>query len=262
MAEPSAIVAAYQAALGPEPGDAKAAFAPLLSPEVRLAGPFGAAVGRDAVLAALGGPMLPGLLASAAWEDPVADGDTLSLRATVAPGMVVAGVLTTMTIHDGAVSEILQEPIAAPRPDPIPLELTPAIRQAVNDALADALPMTLAYVDGAGAPHLSLRGSIHVHAERELAIWVRDPEGGFLRAIGEHPSVALWYRNPTNRSNYQFTGRARVLTDAVATRAVYDATPERERNLDPRARGRAVVVELDRIEGAGPDGRVLMEARA
>jgi hypothetical protein len=262
MADASVIVAAYRAALAPDPGDAKAAFAHLLTAEIRLAGPFGAATGREAVVAALGGPMLPGLLAAATWEEPVADGDTLSLRATVAPGMLVGGVLSTITLRDGEVTEILQEPIAAPRPDPSPLELTPAMRQAVNDALADALPMTLAYVDSAGVPHLSLRGSIHVDGDRELAIWVRDPEGGFLAALGTHPSVALWYRNPANRTNYQFSGRAQVVTDGAVTRAIYDATPERERNIDPRRRGRAVVVELDRIEGAGPEGRVLMERPA
>src|SRR5580658_3851704 len=153
MADPSVVVAAYRAALAPDAADAKAAFEPLLSAEVRLAGPFGAATGREAVIAALGGPMLPGLLAAATWADPVEQGDTLTLRATVAPGMLIGGVLSTITIRDGLVTEILQEPIAAPRPDPTPLELTPAMRQAVNEALADSLPMTLAYVDGEGVPH-------------------------------------------------------------------------------------------------------------
>jgi hypothetical protein len=259
MADAAVIAAAYRAALAPDPGDAKADFARLLSDEVRLAGPFGAANGREGVIHALGGPMLPGLLAAAAWEEPVADGDTLTLRATVAPGMLVGGVLSTITVRDGTVTEIFQEPIAAARPDPTPLELTPAMRQAVNEALNDSLPMTLAYVDGSGVPHLSLRGSVHVHGDHELAIWVRDPEGGFLQALGDHPSVVLWYRNPATRATYLFTGQARVVADVAATRAVYDATPERERNVDPRARGKAVVVDLERIEGAGPEGRVFME---
>jgi hypothetical protein len=262
MADSVGIAAAYRAALAPDPADAKATLEPMLSPEVRLVGPFGSAAGREAVLAALGGPMLPGLLAAATWEDPVAEGDTFSIRATVAPGMLVGGVLTTIALREGAVTEIAQEFIAAPRPDPSPLRLTAAMRRAVNGALADSLPMTLAYVDDAGVPHLSARGSVHVHADRALAIWVRDPEGGFLRALEAHPSVALWYRNPAQRTNYQFTGRAHVVTDPNATRAIYDATPERERNTDPLARGKAVVVELDRIEGADAEGRVLMERTA
>ena len=262
VADPAVIAAAYRAALAPDSGDAMAEFGQLLSDDVRLAGPFGAATGREAVVTALGGPMLPGLLAAATWEEPVADEETLTLRATVAPGMLVGGVLSTLTVRDGTVTEILQEPIAGARPDPTPLELTPAMRQAVDEALNDALPMTLAYVDAMGVPHLSLRGSIHVHGDRALAIWVRDPEGGFLQALGEHPSVALWYRNTANRTSYQFTGQARVVTDDAATRAIYDATPERERNVDPAARGRAVVVDLVRIEGASPEGRVFMERPA
>jgi hypothetical protein len=259
VADPAAIAAAYRAALAPDPGDARADFGQLLFDDVRLAGPFGAATGREAVVDALGGPMLPGLLAAAVWEEPGTDGDTLTLRATVPPGGLVGGVLSTITLHDGAVTEIFQEPMAAARPEPTPLELTPGMRQAVNEALNDSLPMTLAYVDGSGVPHLSLRGSVHVHGDRELAIWVRDPEGGFLQAVGEHPSVVLWYRNPATRATYLFTGQASVVTDPAATRAIYDATPERERNVDPRARGKAVVVDLERIEGVGPDGRVFME---
>lgn len=259
MAESSLIAAAYRAALAPEPGDAKAAFGEFLAPDVRLAGPFGAAIGRDAVVQALGGPMLPGLLAAADWAEPVIEADTLTLRATVAPGMLIGGVLSTISLEAGAVVEITQEFTPAARPDPTALELTPGMRQAVDGALVDERPITLAYVDAAGTPHLSARGSVHGHGDRELAIWIRDPDGGFLRALGAHPSVALWYRNPTNRTNYQFTGRARVVADDETTRAIYDASAERERNLDPRRRGRAVIVDLDRIEGAGPEGRVLME---
>src|SRR5580658_1192635 len=153
MAEPAEVAAAYRAAFGADRGEATATFEPLLSSSVRLVGPFGSGSGVDAVLGALDGSVLPGLLAAATWDEPVMDGDTLSLRATVAPGMLVGGVLSTLSIRDGLVTEILQEMVAAPRPDPTPLKLTQSIRDAVNGALGDSLPMTLAYVDGHGVPH-------------------------------------------------------------------------------------------------------------
>jgi hypothetical protein len=255
------ITTAYRAALAPEPAEATAAFARLLSDDVRLVGPFGVATGREAVADTLGAPMLPALLAAASWEEPSVEGPLIGLRATITPATLIGGVLTTLTLDEsGAVSEITQEMVPAPRPEPTALHITPAIQGAVDGALDAQLPMTLAYVDPQGVPHLSSRGSVHVHTERALAIWVRDAEGGFPRAIADHPSVALWYRDPANRTNYQFSGRAHLVTDAVEAKGIYDSSAERERNVDPRRRGVAVIVELEQIEGSGPDGRVFMRA--
>jgi hypothetical protein len=43
---------------------------------------------------------------------------------------------------------------------------------------------------------------------------------------------------------------------------VYANTPEIERNLDATRRGVAIVVDLDRVEGMGPGGRIRMVAAA
>src|SRR5258708_28010029 len=93
------------------------------------------------------------------------------------------------------------------------LILTDAITAAVNGALSNGTPLVVAYVDGDGAPHLSLRGSTHVHGPDQLAVWNRDPKGGMGRAIGSNPKVALFYRDPASQTSYTFGGRARVETD-------------------------------------------------
>src|SRR5437762_549786 len=88
-----------------------------------------------------------------------------------------------------------------------------ALRPHLADgALLNRTPILVAYVDSAGWPHLSLRGTTQVFSPTQLALWVRDPEGGILKAIPNHPEVALWYRDTANRTTYQFAGRAHVDT--------------------------------------------------
>jgi hypothetical protein len=90
-------------------------------------------------------------------------------------------------------------------------------------------------------------------------MWVRDRGGGFLKAIPDHPRVALFYRDPATRATYQFAGRAHVDEDPGVRERVYRNSPEPERNLDARRLGAAVVIDLDRVEGSGPAGRFRME---
>lgn len=127
------------------------------------------------------------------------------------------------------------------------IQFTDEIRTAVNHALVDRCPMLLSYVDADGQPSLSFRGSTQTHGEDCLAIWVRNPEGGLLRAIGTNPRIALLYRNPETRLAWMFQGRASVREDAETRERVYNEAPEGERNLDLERKGKALVIELDRI---------------
>ena len=139
------------------------------------------------------------------------------------------------------------------------LRLTDAIIEAVNGALLNRTPVMVAYVDGSGRPHLSLRGSVQVFGPEQLAIWVRNPGGGLLSAIPSNPHLSLLYWDPAKRTMYQFHGRARVDGSADVRDHVYANTAEPERNLDPERGGVAVVVDLDRVEGRDATGPVLME---
>jgi hypothetical protein len=147
-------------------------------------------------------------------------------------------------------------------PSPGPIQLTAEIREAVNGALANGTPVVVAYVDERGQPRLSFRGSTQVFSDDQLAIWVRNPEGGLLRALATNPRVTLLYRSPQPRMLLTFEGRAHV-DNAEATRtAVYERAPEPERNLDPERTGVPVIVDLDRVTGVTPAGRVLMQRSA
>ena len=127
------------------------------------------------------------------------------------------------------------------------IELTDEMRQAINNALADRVPMVVAYVDAQGQPNLSFRGSTQVYSDDQLAMWIRNLNGGLLREIAAHPKLALLYRNPQTRLSWQFQGRAHIDDDPKVRETVYDSSPEGERNLDPERGGKAVIIDIDRV---------------
>jgi general stress protein 26 len=119
----------------------------------------------------------------------------------------------------------------------------------VNNALADAKPVAVTYVDSEGRPHLSLRGSTQVFSPDQLAIWVRHAEGGIAEAVTKNPNVALLYRDNDEKTTYTFLGVARVDADPQVRDQVFDNSPEPERNHDPERHGVALVIDLQRATG-------------
>ncbi|MFC7658787.1 hypothetical protein ACFQV8_23810 [Pseudonocardia benzenivorans] len=57
------------------------------------------------------------------------------------------------------------------------IALTEEITERINGALAGKKPVTVTYVGLDDRPHMSLRGSTHVHGPDQLAIWVRHASG-------------------------------------------------------------------------------------
>lgn len=136
-------------------------------------------------------------------------------------------------------------------PAPQPLRLSPALQQLINSAFDRGHPLSLAYVDGQGRPELSFRGSLQTHGESALAIWVRNPEGGLLKAIrlGHVHLVAIYGEVSAQRSFLTFRGRGRIDDSPAQRQRVYSAAPARERDRDPQQRGVPLIIELDSVEG-------------
>lgn len=139
----------------------------------------------------------------------------------------------------------------------MPIALTDEMKERIDGAFDNETPIVVAYVDGQGAPHLSFRGTVQVLGDDRLAVWARNPDGGLPNALGGNPRVALLYRDPAARRSMSISGRARVAPELNDT--VYERSPERERARDPERRGVAIVVELDQLTSAGPDGVVRMQ---
>jgi pyridoxamine 5'-phosphate oxidase-like protein len=139
------------------------------------------------------------------------------------------------------------------------LELTDEIAEEIDTAYESGRPVLIAYLGDDGYPHVSFRGTAQVFGPQELAVWARNPEGGLPTAVAERPPVSLIYRNPQTRQMYVFYGRARVATDEETKRVVYERSPEREQQADPERGGVAIVIDLDRVDGIGPERRFRME---
>ncbi len=135
------------------------------------------------------------------------------------------------------------------------IELTDEMRQRLGDALQDGCPVIAASVQPDGYPKLSFYGSTQVYSADQLAIWHRDPEGGLIERLPENPRVAFMYRHPQDRVFWQFFGRGRVVDDPEVRDAVYENMPPIEQMLDSERRGRAIIIDLDRVVGRGVDMR-------
>ncbi|MEA3054904.1 MAG: hypothetical protein QOD30_336 [Actinomycetota bacterium] len=245
----------YIAALSSPNEETLAALGPVLADNVRAVGMFGSGHGRDEVLASTGAPPYP-LLGAAQWGDPETDGDVTTVRGTFPPGLPVVSVTVTTREADGRLVELIQELEQAKPAAPSVLAIDDDLAAIIDGAFANGTPFVVAYVDSAGVPLVSPRGTVHSWSPDQVAMWARDPAGGLLRAIATNPNISLFYRDPASRVAYEITGRARVIDDPDERMRVYEQSPVTERNLDPRVRGVAIVVDVDSVVGGAPTGRV------
>jgi predicted pyridoxine 5'-phosphate oxidase superfamily flavin-nucleotide-binding protein len=235
-------------------------LAPVLADTITTVSALGKAEGKDDVLASFAQSPIAELLATAKWSTPETKGDTATMTCTFTAGAPVGGLTVAVTV-DAEDRITLVETTIIPSGPPVatPIQITDSMADAVNGALMNGAPFIVAYVDASGQPHLSLRGTVQAYSDDQLALWVRNPEGGLPAAIANQPHLALFYREPGSRTSYQFHGRARVDSRDEVRDRVFENSPERERNFDPQRLGVAVVVDIDHIEGRDATGVILMD---
>jgi hypothetical protein len=132
------------------------------------------------------------------------------------------------------------------------LKLSPELKETVNTALARGRMISVAYVSPEGRPELSFRGSVQAYSDTQLAIWVRDPAGGILKAVtGGHSHIALLYGElgAQSKAFVSFRGRGRIESSESVRRKVFDESPEIERNMDKDRKGAALIIDLDSVDG-------------
>jgi hypothetical protein len=254
-------VDAYLAAATSDGDAADAALAAVLSGDVHLVGPLGDGRGPQAVLDGL--VVLRPLFATGTWAEPIADGDVVRLTATFPPGGPLGSASLAFEFDAaGSIASLRQTLTPGPPPPPVPVALDNDIGAAIDGALDNGTTVITAYVDADGQPQLSFRGTTQAYGRDGLALWIRDRDGGLLRALPNNPRLTFWYYDPSTRTHYQLQGRGRVDDDEDARRTVFDRSPEREQRLDPERQGVAVIVEIDRVTGRGPNGPVNMQRGA
>jgi hypothetical protein len=135
---------------------------------------------------------------------------------------------------------------------PTELKLSHALKETINTALARGRMLSVAYVSPDDRPELSFRGSVQVFSENQLAIWVRNPEGGIVKAVASgRPHIALLYGElgPASKAFVSCRGRGHVENSAAVRTKVYENSPELERNLDKERKGVALIIDLDSVDG-------------
>ncbi len=142
---------------------------------------------------------------------------------------------------------------------PGPIDLNDTIKEAVNHALEQAKPIVVAYVDEQGQPRLSFRGSTQVYSKDQLAIWVRNPEGGLQKALAKNPRLTLLYRSPEPRMMFNFVGHAHFDSGEDVRKKVYETAPQSEQNADRDRKGMALIIDLDRVTGVAPGAPINMQ---
>jgi hypothetical protein len=193
------------------------------------------------------------------WDAPQTAASAVRLIGERQPSLGERGVIVTLHFEGERIVQILQQRVPPPPPNPQPMVLPEALREAIDGNLLEKHPMVLAYVGEDAQPVQSFRGSTQVLSKDQLAMWVRNPQGAFVRAISQRPRVSLLYRNEEKRSTYTLQGRARVVQDSAVRQRVFDASAPAERAHDFAMLGVAVVIDLDRVEGwagVGPKGQI------
>src|SRR5262245_57554730 len=198
----------YVAALTAPSEETLADLAPALADDVRGAGVFGWGDTRDEVLATIAKPPFP-IMGMATWAEPLIDDDRVTVQAEFPPGLPVVGATIALRIANGLITELTQELELAPQPDRTAVALDESVAALIDGALDNRTPVIVAYVDDEDVPHVSPRGTVMVWSPDQLAMWIRDPNGGLLRAIANNPHLSCFYRDPKTRVAYELTGRAR-----------------------------------------------------
>lgn len=208
--------------------------------------------GRAGVLEHLLGEVSGRLYREAEWQAPRVHNDAVLIAAHMPSGSSFDDKILLLRFRDNRVIAI-QEQFLLPMKSSAetPLKIGADLKEMVNSALETRNPMLLAHLDEGGQPVVSFRGSVHVFDDDQLALWVRNAQGRFIRAITENPRVALIYRNENRRATFQFQGRARIAEGETERRIIFDALPKVERDHDFAQLGAAIIIEVDRIEGYG-----------
>ena len=260
MSEQHALVRALVDAVSTPSDEHLAALRPFLAADVRARGLFVSGSGADEVLEAIRSSQPP-VLTMATYGEPRLDGDTATIRGALPDGLPIGAVLLELTVRGSELVGLVQTIEEAAQPASVGIDLDDTVAEFVASSFERGAPLVLAYVDGAGTPRLSYRGTIQVYDSQSLGLWVRNPRGGFLQAIEANPHVSIIGSDHASRTHYEFVGRARVVTDPAVRAAIYDASPKHEQDIDAGARGVAVLIEVDELRG-GSLGAMVHQRRS
>lgn len=194
------------------------------------------------------------------WSAPNLEGDSVVVTVTFPPlGAAPKSATLTFGFNGaGQINRVKHDNV--PQAPATPSDkITDVARGLINNALNNGTPMSVAYVNEAGEPVLSLRGSIQVYGDLQLCAWIRSTEGGLAKSLEKNPNMCMLYRDSKTRSTLIIKGRGHFDPDPKVRQEVFDLSPEVERNHDPlMEKGGALIIDVDRIQGGSVAGPILV----
>jgi hypothetical protein len=250
---------AYVKALRTGEPSAVIRLSPMLAADVVLRAGQEEVAGHDAVLARVTGqwPLTP-VLVHGGWSSPRVEGEQVLVSAEfTAIGAAPTRIDLSFLFNPAGQIAVVEQKAVPQTPVAVAGGLPDFVRGLVNGALANGTPICVAYVDESGQPVQSLRGSTQVYSDTQLCIWVRNAEGGLVKAMqGDNRRLSLLYRDSKSRTTLIFQGVGHVETDAAVRERVYNLAPEVEQNHDPARRGAALVIDIHQLQGTTVRGPV------
>ena len=127
------------------------------------------------------------------------------------------------------------------------IKLTESVTSRIERAIEEGKTLTAAYVDTKGKPHISFYGSIHVHSQDTLALWVRKKESELLKTLPTSPHIALLYGDISSTYFMHFEGTASIENNEAQRDGIYRAMHPIERKFDSKMLGTAIIIKLDKV---------------
>jgi hypothetical protein len=217
------------------------------------------ASGQDAVGEALKNGPNSQLMQQLIWQEPRQIKNHWLLEGRRQEGTLDRGLIITLKIENGQVVLVQQQKTAPPPPAALPLAIPQELKTMINNALVERHPILMAYCDLENQPVQTFRGSLQVFSDTQLAMWIRSPEGAFVKAIEKNPKVSFVYRNEETKATYSFQGKAKVSDSEADREIVYERSAIAEQDHDFAKLGVVVLVDLEKIEGysgLGPGGQM------
>ena len=136
------------------------------------------------------------------------------------------------------------------------IQLTPEMRDRVDNAFTNRTPCILATASAAGQPSLGYKGSMMVFDDEHLAYWERTRRG-LLGDVQENSKVTVFYSDMPGRVHWRFYGEATVHESGPTRDEIMARTIQSELDRDPERKGYGVLVRVDKIINLG--GQLLQE---
>ncbi len=196
------------------------------------------------------------------WSYPTPDGDDLVVTGRF-PDLGSTPEQVTLRFSFNADGRIARAEHATAREAAQIVDTIPAdVRSAVNNALANSTPMVLAYVNTAGEPIQTIRGSVQVYSPTQVCAWLRHADGDTVKSIRANPHVSFMYRDSRTRSTISFEGDAHFTETAEERERVYELAPETEQMHVPDRSGIGLILDVTRMLAFMPTGTFRMNREA